>query len=155
MFLDHSSSPEEDGDEEDVGEFAVRAGKEGAPLVCVAKDVAAEGERDTRGLWGGGDRSASVTCGAGGGVDHRPYRLADTHLYWNMPSALAEAQNHSRREQNAPYRGLEEDVNPEDRINGLVYVRVGELVVMPVRISAGGEGGEQQQALCASHRGRR
>ena len=77
------------------------------------------------------------------------------NLEWDMPSALAEAQNHSRREQNAPYRGLEEDVNPEDRINGLVYVRVGELMMVPVRVSAGDEGREQQQALCASHRGRR
>ena len=39
-----------DGDEEDVGEFAMCAGKKGAPLVCVAKDVAAEGERDTSSL---------------------------------------------------------------------------------------------------------
>ena len=50
LEVDAETELREDGDEENIGKFAVRAGEKSAPLVCVTKDIAAEGERDASSL---------------------------------------------------------------------------------------------------------
>lgn len=47
-----------------------------------------------------------------------------------MPTTTRETKYHANREEDAPDGGLEEDVDPEDRVDGCVARLLCELLVM-------------------------
>ena len=47
-----------------------------------------------------------------------------------MPTTTREAKHHANREEDAPDGGLEEDVDPEDGVDGCAGRPLGELLVM-------------------------
>ena len=50
-----------------------------------------------------------------------------------MPSTLGQTENHSRREQYPPYRDLQEDMYPQDGVDGFAHRLLREVLMMCVR----------------------